>query len=271
MILGPGADRSILRGTAAVQLWDAFTGRPLQAPCDVTAVRAADGTPVAQAERHHSAGLQGLLLLGAGDYRLQLVPRTGAYVPSLRSLKVLPGGPAVGVDALLRPGPAYSEVPRGAVVLRGTVQWGTPPGAPVPAPLPPGRWVLVSGRLQRTTGGGGVLATAWTRADARGDFVLMLVAPGPDTDGKRPAMNAVVEFHGTSPAATAPRLADDDYSDLVLDDGSDSDVLARQPVRHTETLLDVKPGQEKSLNTVTYTVQPAGPASARKQSVILLS
>jgi hypothetical protein len=272
MKLGPSVDRQALRGTAAIQLWDAVSGRPVDVPCEVAALLGVQQVPVARARRHRSAGLQGFLELAPGNYRLRMVPSTQEFIPSLRSVQVLGGDqPVLWVDAPLRPGPTYSNVPAGMAVVRGTVQWGTLPGAPVAAPLPPGRWVLVSASREKAPRGGGVLSTAWTRANARGDFVLMLAMPGPDSDGKRPQLKAVVKLHGTPPAPGAPRLADDDYTDLVLDDGSDADVLARQPVLRTLTLLDVLVGQERTLNMDTYSVTPPGSARTQKQTVILLS
>jgi hypothetical protein len=266
MRLDGNIERTRLVGAAAVQAWDAVLGRQVDVRCEVTALSASSGKPIQRAVSHAS-GLQSFLTLKPGLYRLLLVPRTRGYLPSLRALSLPPDAAApLWVDAPLRPAPDYPNIGVGTVVLRGTLQWN--PQSPE-APAPPVRWALVRGRLEDAQQPGVVLSRAWTRSNARGDFALLLAAPEPDSDGRRPSLNAVVEVGGT-PRPPGASLAEEDYSDLALDDGTDDEIFAREPSRRTLT-AQVVPGRQYSLNTDSYGFTPPGSGRELRQSVILLT
>ncbi len=266
MRLEGNIERTRLIGAAAVQTWDAVLGRQVDVPCEVMALSASSGRPVQRAVSHPS-GLQSFLTLKPGLYRLLLVPRARGYLPSLRALSLPPDAAApVWVDAPLRPAPEYPNIRAGSVVLRGTLQWK--PQSPG-GPTPPARWALVRGQLEDAQQPGTALSSAWTRSNAHGDFALLLAAPEPDSDGRRPLLNAVVELGGTPPLP-GTLLAEHDYSDLTLDDGTDDELFAREPSRRTLT-TQIVPGKQYSLNTDSYSFTPPGSGRELRQSVILLT
>jgi len=223
-------ETSVLTGAVAVRAWDDVLGRPTETPCTVTALRAADQVAVAQAVPHVS-GLYGILRLAPGDYDLLVVPLAATFLPTRLRITVPPGASTIKVDAHLRPSPFYFPPPH-SVVLRGTLAFD-------PIPRRPARWAGIFASL-----GTGPVVVA--RSNAHGDFVVILQAPEPDSDGNITLQDATLEIHAATPGAA---LADDDFSDLPRDDGSLSDLKSRQPLRDTLTESSLGAGSAESLNS----------------------
>jgi hypothetical protein len=259
MQLGPNPDHVRQRGVAAIQIWDAVEDRPSVAPCRVTALRTPDLYPVAAAAMH-AGGVHGFLRLRPATYRLLIAPAASTYLPSLRTL-VVPVAPAppVFLDARLRPSASYVCQPHRAVV-RGTVQWT--------ATRRPARWACIFGWLERTLGPPTPIGATWTRTNARGEFALQLRHPPPNSDGETAAYTAVVEIHATTPPP-ATELAATDYSDLVIDDGDDAAVRARQPLSRTVT-APCQPDDDLSLNSDVYTTTDPVTGVTQSHTVILI-
>jgi hypothetical protein len=258
--LGPSPDRSVLVGAAAVRLWDAVAERPTDAGATVTALRATDRAPLTRAVAHGS-GLHGFLTLRTAAYEVLVQPSSPRFLPSRRSLTILPPPAApVRIEASLRPSPAYAA-PASSVALRGTVEWLSP--------RLPARWAVIYGWIAAAATPGTPLRAAWTRADAKGEFALFLRTSPPNSDGIVPALVAVVEIHAAGPPTGA--LADDDLSDLGLDDGSDADMRALLPLQRTLPPEPVKPGDELSLNRDSYSTTPPGTTRPVQHKVIRLT
>jgi len=247
-------------GVAAIQIWDAVQDRPSITACRVIALRMADLYPIATAVMH-SGGVHGFLRIRPGTYKLLIEPVSSSYLPSMRTL-VIPAAPAapVFVDARLRPSATYGRQAHSAV-LRGTVQWG--------ATKRPVRWAGIFGRLFRTSGPQTPVATSWTRTNARGEFALVLRHPSPDSDGLVPGYTASLDIYATIPPS-ATDLADDDYADLVPDDGSDQEVQARQTNRRTVS-TPCMPDDDLSLNADSYTTTNPLTGVTLSHKVILLT
>lgn len=260
MTLKPNPEYVHQKGVAAVQIWDAVQNRQSMTACKVTALRTADLYPVATAVMH-SGGVHGFLELRSGAYKLLVEPTSQAYIPSLRTL-VVPNAPTAPVflDARLRPSSTYGRQAH-AAVLRGTVQWTVT--------RRPARWACIFGWLFPTAGPTTPIGATWTRTNARGEFALMLRHPPPNHDGDVPAYTASLEIHATTPPP-ATDLADDDFSDLVVDDGSDADVQARQPLSRTVS-APCMPDDDLSLNTDVYTTTDPGTGVTQSHKVILLT
>ena len=99
--------------------------------------------------------------------------------------------------------------------------------------------------------------------------MLFLRTSPPNSDGAVPALVAVVEIHAAGPPSAA--LADDDLSDLGLDDGSDADMRALLPLQRTLPPAPVKPGDELSLNRDSYSTTPPGTTRPVQHKVIRLT
>jgi len=248
------------KGVAAVRIWDAMENRPSSTACNVTALRTADLHPIASAVMH-AGGIHGFLELRPGTYKLLVEPISQAYVPSLRTL-VIPSAPTppVFLDARLRPSPSYGRQAH-AAVLRGTVQWT--------ATKRPARWACIFGWLFPTAGPTTPINATWTRTNARGEFALILRHPPPNSDGDVPAYTASLEIHATTPPP-ATDLADDDFSDLVVDDGTDAAVQARQPLSRTVS-APCMPDDDLSLNSDSYTTTDPRTGVTQSHTVILLT
>jgi hypothetical protein len=266
MKLAPPIEISALRGALGVQPWDPLRDCRIQDPCRVTALRP-DGTAVATAVRH-STGIQGFLQLRAGSYRVLTVPLVAQYLPSLRSVTIPMPAPA-WLDAMLRSSPAYAGVPYGAAVVRGTLQWGPVPAAPVRAALPPVRWATVYAWVESADAPGAVFDISWTRSSPRGEFALFVRVAQPHDDGASPVCTAHLEVHATAPASLAPR-DDDDYTDLPLDDGSDAAIRAALPLKFTKDVV-VAAGDDLTINQHVYDVVPPGSGPVAPQNVIVIT
>jgi hypothetical protein len=260
MQLGATPEHVRQTGVAAIQIWDAVQDRPSSTACRVTALRTSDRHPIATAVMH-AGGVHGFLQLRPGSYQLLVQPASSAYVPSLRTL-VVPAAPVppVFLDARLRPSSMYGRQGHGAV-LRGTVQWA--------ATRRPARWACIFGWLFPTLGPPTPIGATWTRTNARGEFALLLRHPPPNSDGEVPAYTATLEIHATSPPPSTD-LADDDLSDLVVDDGTDEDVRARQALSRTVS-SPCQPDDDLSLNTDVYTATDPLTLVTLSHKVILLT
>lgn len=259
MQLAPNPDHVRQTGVAAIQIWDAVQDRPSITACKVTALRTTDLAPIATAVMH-SGGVHGFLRLRASTYKLLIEPSSPAYLPSMRTL-IVPAAPAppVLVDARLRPSSMYGRHAHSAV-LHGTVQWSTGKR--------PVRWACIFGWLSLSAGPVTQIGATWTRTDAHGEFALILRHPPPDSDGKLPAYTATVQIRTAAPPAA--ELAEDDFSDLTVDDGTDADVQTRQPLARTVS-TPCMPDDDLSLNTEIYTVTDPLTGVTQSHKVILLT
>jgi hypothetical protein len=260
MQLKPNPEYVRQTGVAAIQIWDAVQERPSITACQVTALPITALFPIATGVMH-SGGVHGFLKLRPATYQLRIEPSSPTYVPSARTL-VVPPAPAapVFIDARLRPSSMYVRSPH-AAVMRGTVQWS--------ATKQPARWACIYGWLFRTAGPTTPIGETWTRTNARGEFALFLRHPPPNSDGAVPDYTASVEIHATTPPP-ATELADDDLSDLVVDDGTDAAVRARQPLSRTVT-APCQPDDDISLNTDSYTTTDPLTGWTQSHKVILLA
>jgi hypothetical protein len=260
MQLDPNPDHVRQTGVAAIQIWDAVQDRPSATACKVTALRTSDRHPIATAVMH-AGGVHGFLALRTGTYNLLVEPASSAYLPSMRTL-VVPAAPAppVVLDARLRPSPMYGRQAHSAV-LRGTVQWT--------ATRRPARWACIFGWLFRTLGPLTPIGATWTRTNARGEFALVLRHPPPNSDGAMPDYTASLEIHATTPPP-ATDLADNDFSDLIVDDGTDTAVQGRQPLSRTVS-TPCMPDSDLSLNTDSYTTTDPRTGVTMSHKVILLT
>ena len=265
MKLAPPVETRALIGALGVQPWDPLRDRRIWDPCVVTAVRTDGATATAVP---HSTGIQGFLRLGAGSYRVLTVPRVAQYLPSLRSVTLPMAAPA-WLDALLRPSPAYSDAPYGMAVVRGTLQWGPIPAPPIRAPLLPVRWATVYAWVESADAPGVMFDVSWTRSTARGEFALFVRVAPPHDDGASPVCTAHVEVHADTPVPLVPR-ADDDYTDLPLDDGSDAAIRAAMPLKFSKDVV-VAAGDDRSINQHVYDVTPPGSAPVAPQNVIVIT
>ena len=257
MQLAPNPDHVHQTGVGAIQIWDAVEGRPSAIACKVTALRKKDRYPIATAVMH-AGGVYGFLKLRTGrTYDLLIEPIGPAYLPSMRTLEVPDDFQKRAIlDARLRPSSMYRR-PVHSAVLRGTVQWKDT-GRPA-------RWACISGWLFPThppppppppAQPPPPISSTWTRTDARGDFALFLRHPPPNSDGKVPAYTAFIEIHATTPPPTTD-LAVDDLSDLVIDNGTDEEVLQRQPLAQAVQPLPLSrpcmPDDDLSLGLILLT------------------
>lgn len=260
MELKPNPDHVRQTGVAAIQIWDAVQERPSITACKVTALRMVDLYPIATAVMH-TGGVHGFLRLRPGSYKLLVEPISSTYVPSMRTL-VVPAAPAppVFLDARLRPSSMYGRQAHGAV-LRGTVQWS--------ATKRPARWACIFGSLFHTLGPPTPIAMTWTRTNAYGEFALFLRHPPPNSDGDISAYTVSLEIRATTPPP-ATDLAADDFSDLVVDDGTDTAVQLRQPLSRTMS-TPCMPDDDLSLNTDLYTTTDPLTGVTRSHKVILLT
>jgi hypothetical protein len=260
MQLGPNPDHVRQTGVAAIQIWDAVQQCPSVTACKVTALRTTDLYPITTAVMH-PGGVHGFLKLRAGTYNLLIEPTSATYLPSMRTL-VVPAAPALPVflDARLRPSSMYARQAHSAV-LRGTVQWS--------ATKRPARWACIFGWLFRTVGPPTPIGETWTRTSARGEFALLLRHPPPNSDGAVPAYTASLEIHATTPPPAAD-LADEDLFDLIVDDGTDAAVRARQPLSRTVS-VPCMPDDELSLNSDSYTTTDPLTGVTLSHKVILLT
>jgi hypothetical protein len=255
-------ESSWLTGALAVRAGDSFSGRPLEYGYGtVTALRPSDRKSLAAAVLH-TTGVQGFLTLRASSYYILVEPAAMAFLPSLRSVTIplAPGEPII-MPVPLRTSPSYPAL-AGTIVARGTVLWNRTPKLPA-------RWVSIFAKLLDATAGT-TLASAWTRADGRGEFSVVITAPTPDADGNSNGMNLSVEVHGTPPPAGAVALPTGDRSDLPLDDGDDVGVLAREALQRTLTSSGVHPGDVVSINQDSFTVVPPGGGAPIPNKAILL-
>jgi hypothetical protein len=260
-------EHSIAFGIAVIRMWDAVEDRPCDCPTRVRALRASDLHPIATATMH-PGGVHGFLKLAPGTYELLTEPLRRGFLPCMRTLTIpplpppgSPPPPPIPLDVKLRSSSRYVR-PNHTAAVRGTVQWSST--------KQPARWACIFGWLQRVAGPPTAIGATFTRTDARGEFQLILRHPPPNSDGTVFEYEVHVEVHATTPPPTTT-LADDDYSDLPLDDGTDAAIRAAQPLSRLLTPTLCQPGDDLSLNTDTYDQTDPKTGVTLSQTVILLT
>lgn len=259
-------ERRAQAGALAVQPWDPLRDGRIEDPCIVTALRP-DGVPVMTAVRH-STGVQSFLELRAGKYHVRTIPQVSGYLPSLRSVTMPMPSPA-WLDVMLRSSSAYGGMRQGMALLRGTLQWGPLPTPPIRAALPPVRWATVYAWVESADTPGAVFDVSWTRSSACGEFALFVRVAPPDDKGGLPVCTAHLEIHADTPASPAPR-AEDDYSDLPLDDGDDDAIRGAMPLKFSTAVI-VAAGDDRTINQHVYDVTPPGSVPVAPQNVIVIT